>query len=250
MAVHACLAMFIAVASLGGASDASLEIDGLSLIAGDPVLADVNQLEVVLATRENPGVEGLIDVVKLKAQVWQKLRDAGVRPVEENSEWTQRLLVHVEGIEMPDCGKYVYRVQTALCRLVIVPGQENRRVQVEVWRVRPVLAAVPQGKAGDAICSAVLVQAEAFVEARNAARRLSDAAQDSSGSAVGDRSQPTPQAAGPGGEYPFVASKSSDVFHRADCRWAQNISPDKLVRYKNREEAVQSGKRPCKSCKP
>ncbi|MEN6333705.1 MAG: hypothetical protein ABFE01_05550 [Phycisphaerales bacterium] len=252
MAVHACLMAFIAAMSLGGASDASLEIDGLSLIAGDPVLADVNQLEVVLATRENPGVEQLIDVVKLKAQVWQKLRDAGVRPLEENSESTQRLLVHVEGIEMPDCGKYVYRVQTALCRLVIVPGQENRRVQVEVWRVRPVLAAADKAQAGGAICAAVLSQAEFFTAARKAARSLPDATKNAAKDPLVKSvvNQMTPQAAGSESAYPFVASKSGNVFHRSDCRWAQNISGDNRIGYKTREEAIQAGKRPCKSCKP
>lgn len=250
MAVHACLLVFLAAAALGGAADLPEAIDETPLIVGDPVLADVNQLLVVLATGESPSVAGLIDGGRLETQVSRKLHDAGLATAEGDSESTPKLLVHIEGVEVPASDQYVYRVQTALCRLVTAPGRGDRRILVEVWRVRPVMAAVPQGKAGDAICSAVLVQAEAFVEARNAARRLSDAAQDSSGSAVGDRSQPTPQAAGPGGEYPFVASKSSDVFHRADCRWAQNISPDKLVRYKNREEAVQSGKRPCKSCKP
>lgn len=252
MVAHACLMAFIAAMSLGGASDASLEIDGLSLIAGDPVLADVNQLDVVLATRENPSVEELIDVVKLKAQVWQKLRDAGVRPVEESSEWTQRLLVHVEGIEMPDCGKYVYRVQTALCRLVIVPGQENRRVQVEVWRVRPVLAAADKAQAGDAICTAVLSQAEFFTAARKAARSLPDATKNAAkdppaGGAAGPLISPV---AGTESAYSFVASKNGSVFHRSDCRWAQNISGDNRIGYKTREEAIQAGKRPCKSCKP
>ena len=73
-------------------------------------------------TRETPGVERLIDVAKLKAQVSQKLRDAGITPVEHDSEATPKLVVHIEGIEVPDTDKYVYRVQTALSRLVTVPA--------------------------------------------------------------------------------------------------------------------------------
>jgi hypothetical protein len=44
--------------------------------------------------------------------------------------------------------------------------------------------------------------------------------------------------------YNYVASKNSSVFHKTGCRWAQNISED------NREEAIKSGKRPCKLCNP
>jgi len=43
--------------------------------------------------------------------------------------------------------------------------------------------------------------------------------------------------------YPFVASRSSTVFHRADCRWAQNIAAHNRVGYRTREEALQDGKR-------
>jgi hypothetical protein len=48
----------------------------------------------------------------------------------------------------------------------------------------------------------------------------------------------------------FVASKSSDVFHKPDCRWVKNISAANLVTYSSRDEAIKDGKRPCKWCKP
>jgi len=48
----------------------------------------------------------------------------------------------------------------------------------------------------------------------------------------------------------YVASKNSQVFHKPDCRWAQNISPQNLECYQNKEEAIRAGKRPCRSCKP
>ncbi len=254
MAIHACFMAFLVAASLGGTSEASRAVDETPLlIAGDPVLADVDRVAVVLATRETPGVEGLINATMLKAQISQKLREAGIAPVEENSESTQRLLVHIEGVEVPGSDQYVYRVQTALCRLVMVPGQGNRRIQVEAWRIRPVMAVAARLKAGDAIRTAVLVQTDVFIEARKAARSLpdgtKDAGKDSAAKGAVD-SPPGPQVAQSESAYPFVASKSSDVFHRPDCRWAQNISGDNRLGYKTREEAVQSGKRPCKSCKP
>ncbi len=48
----------------------------------------------------------------------------------------------------------------------------------------------------------------------------------------------------------FVASKNSDVFHRANCKSAAKISAENLVRYFAREEAIEAGKKPCEECNP
>lgn len=245
MAIRACCLTILVAASIVHAGDIPRPIDETPLIAADPVLADVNELAVVLATGETPGVEELIDATKLTAQIWQKLREAGMTPVEQNSESVPRLLVQIEGTEVPDAGKYVYRVQTGLCRLVTVPGQENRRIRVDVWRVRPVMAVVDKAQAGETICSAVLVQAGVFAEAQKAALRLPAPKKEDV-----SPSKPTPQTVAAVSGHPFIASKSSGVFHRPDCRWAQNISGDNRLGYMTREEAIQAGKRPCKSCKP
>jgi len=51
-------------------------------------------------------------------------------------------------------------------------------------------------------------------------------------------------------EHKYVASKSSSIFHKPDCRWAKNISEENLVTYKSKDEAIKAGKRPCKTCNP
>lgn len=51
-------------------------------------------------------------------------------------------------------------------------------------------------------------------------------------------------------EQRYIASKSSGVFHKPGCRWAQNISAANLMTYKSKDEAIKDGKRPCKSCNP
>ena len=48
----------------------------------------------------------------------------------------------------------------------------------------------------------------------------------------------------------YVASKRSQVFHRADCKSAAKISEKNLVRYNTRDEAIQAGKKPCVECRP
>lgn len=50
--------------------------------------------------------------------------------------------------------------------------------------------------------------------------------------------------------WKYVASRKSNVFHRPDCKWAKQISPQNLIGFKNREEAVRSGRSPCKTCDP
>jgi micrococcal nuclease len=51
-------------------------------------------------------------------------------------------------------------------------------------------------------------------------------------------------------EWKYVASKNSKVFHRPDCKWAKKISPKNLIGFESREEAIRSGRRPCRSCGP
>ena len=51
-------------------------------------------------------------------------------------------------------------------------------------------------------------------------------------------------------EWKYVASKNSKVFHRPDCKWAKKISSKNLIGFRSREEAVKSGRRPCRSCEP
>jgi len=51
-------------------------------------------------------------------------------------------------------------------------------------------------------------------------------------------------------EYNYAASKKSKVFHYIDCSSVKQISPENLVLFKTREEAVASGRRPCKRCNP
>ena len=51
-------------------------------------------------------------------------------------------------------------------------------------------------------------------------------------------------------EYKYAASKNSDIFHFIDCSYVKKIKPEDLVLFKTREEAIASGRRPCKKCKP
>jgi len=51
-------------------------------------------------------------------------------------------------------------------------------------------------------------------------------------------------------QYAYVASVQREVFHKPSCRWAGKISPGNLIGFNSKDEAIRSGRRPCKVCKP
>jgi len=48
----------------------------------------------------------------------------------------------------------------------------------------------------------------------------------------------------------FWASKKTNKYHYATCKWALNIKADNLIKFNSPEEAVKAGYVPCKVCKP
>ncbi|ACX52448.1 nuclease (SNase domain protein) [Ammonifex degensii KC4] len=59
-----------------------------------------------------------------------------------------------------------------------------------------------------------------------------------------------PAAPPTGKETKYIGNARSKVFHRPDCEWAQKISPRNRVEFRNKEEALEAGYRPCKVCNP
>jgi len=255
MANHAYLtaAAILLGASVGGTMDV-LPRDGTLLIATYEALAGVETLCVALVSQETPQVEKLVDTPTLRTQIVAKLREAGIKYMEGEAGSCPRLVVQIEGVAVPDCDKCVCRVQTSMNRVVTFTARRDLQVEAEVWRLRPVMKVVAGSEAGEVIAKAVLAQVEVFIDAHKSARKPqshSTAAEPNApGSEGPGQAKPSPQNLQTDSQFPFVASKSASVFHRPDCRWAQNISGDNRVGYKTREEAVQAGKRPCKSCKP
>ena len=48
----------------------------------------------------------------------------------------------------------------------------------------------------------------------------------------------------------YLASKNSQVFHKAGCKSAATISAKNVIRYATRDEAIAAGKHPCHECNP
>jgi len=48
----------------------------------------------------------------------------------------------------------------------------------------------------------------------------------------------------------FWGSKNSNKYHYPECKWAQKIKPENLIKFKSPEEAFKAGYVPCKVCNP
>ena len=248
MTIHVCFMAVLLGASIGGTA-APTPSDPSLPIATNQALVDVELLCVVPATQEMPQVEQIIDANALKSRIEVALDEAHIKHVDSVAGSGAKLVVHIEGMAVTGSDKYAYHVRTSLNRLVLLTGRSNPQIQAEVWQSRPVMNVVAEAEAAEAMTAAALTQAEAFI----AAHKIARAALAKTGATAQESSAPVPagsQDPQAVSKYPFVASRSSSVFHRPNCRWAQNIAATNLVGYRTREEALQAGKRPCKTCKP
>lgn len=48
----------------------------------------------------------------------------------------------------------------------------------------------------------------------------------------------------------FLASKTSNKYHKPNCKWAKRIKPTRLIKFETVEDAVEAGYIPCRYCKP
>ena len=48
----------------------------------------------------------------------------------------------------------------------------------------------------------------------------------------------------------YIASSKSKVFHSAGCDSVRKISAGNIVTFESRDDAVDSGRRGCKRCRP
>ncbi|MFA5553941.1 MAG: Ada metal-binding domain-containing protein [Phycisphaerae bacterium] len=165
------------------------------------------------------------------------------------------LIVRIYAIRHQPTNSYVFNVQTSVARKVYTAQSVRSMTKAEVWRIDSSPSAVDANNFEIMLNSAVEEQVKRFIaEYKNA----------NSGRAVGSetRSQrqnrPAPSSrdsknaeqAAEDSQLEFISSKNSPVFHRSSCSSAARISSDNLITYKTAEEAVKSGKRPCKMCKP
>jgi hypothetical protein len=270
MTVNFCWLLALLLAGPAPASKAG-EPEGLA--AGfDPGLVDVNELDIVVEVRRHPTI-GPNDPgfsSHLEKLIRTRLETSGIPVFDHNTDTVGLAMRRVLGrrldvdpntlrwrpadvpilraavdiiLREPDA-PVVLCAYTFFARLVCLDGRKGPSFRGTVWSTDPAVECVQSSRWQGEAERMVLEQVGSFIAARKAAAPHDGEAQ------VVSSVPALPRSAGGASPYTFVASKSGQVFHRPDCKWARNISSDNRLDYNTREEALEAGKRPCKTCKP
>ena len=210
-------------------------------------LAGIKKL-VVVADACEPNGTGL-DWQAVATTASERLKREGLDCVvagggggEDASSGGAELRIHGEVLKLPEQG-YVVRVQTSAGRVVLLPGRGEAQFLGRLWFSKPLFKVVGRSELEETVEGAVCRQVDAFAQCW----RLGNAAAgDIEGKAVGKQVNPSANRF----DYKYVASRNSKVFHKAGCPLAARIKPKNMVGFRSRQEAVRSGRRPCKLCKP
>jgi len=190
---------------------------------------------------------------KLKTQINNKLNKAGIKVFSpepgvtyKSSIWPE-LKICVCLLKLEQSQQYVFHIQTLLAKNIYVSAL---RQKADVWKTKPIMQAVPVENTPAKVTEVALEQVDGFIEAWRAVNPKGVQFTDANQVAIRQKESPQPPAKAAATKYLYVASKNSEVFHKPECASAKRITPENLVYYKTREDAINDGKRPCKMCKP
>ena len=222
-----------------------------------PAFAGIDKLSVVvLLYSDLPDKNGPF-FKQLEANVKEKLRRAGIESDTQAADYIltiPELRIYINTLSLEDSQQYVFHIRTALARAVCLKDKQNPVFKADIWQSIPSMQAIPAENMPATFSDVVLEQVEGFIgiyKATNPAGiKLSDTGINEATSSTTPAEQIEKEVNSTALEYSYVASKSSNIFHKPECRWAQNISQENLIKYKSRDEAIKTGKRPCKTCNP
>jgi hypothetical protein len=222
-------------------------------IKPNPALAGIDELSVILTPADSePNADGL-KRASIKTEVISQLYDAGFK-ISRSSADAPELNIKLTVLKFESIEQYVVSVQTSLVRSVtLVNGDERFSVVADVWKMDSGIRIMAAGKIVDEIPVIVREQVQAFIAScppMVSVEKKPDVNQprpQSRKASVDKDTKPVKQQAV---EATFVASKNSQVFHKASCPSAKRISTGNLVSYATRDEAIAAGKRPCERCNP
>ncbi|MDD5459889.1 MAG: Ada metal-binding domain-containing protein [Phycisphaerae bacterium] len=157
------------------------------------------------------------------------------------------LIIYIDTIYLGD-NQAVGLVELSFATKTRLEGQDFA-VKANVWRAKPVLGTIDKSKIQERIKTAILKEVDSFIIECIFSKeniKLTEPVKPEKSS----ENKQTQTAADDKTEFPFVASRSSRIYHKADCPSAKRITPTNLIRFKTKDEANQSGRRPCQRCKP
>jgi len=235
------------------------EADDLSLLGQpNPALAGIEQLYVVIVPPDaEPNKDGLL-WKNLEAVIKSKISQTGGVKIAQAIQ-NERILrsldipelrIDINMLKLVESQQYVFYVRTSLAKKVFLTKDSSQCIKADVWMAGPVMQATSVQSMPAVVTSTVLEQIEAFIHAYLAANPSNRRPSDANDISIVPKEQIKPVAKSTPAEYKYLASKNSKVFHNPDCTWAKRISPENLVGYNSKDEAINTGKRPCLRCKP
>jgi hypothetical protein len=211
----------------------------------------------VHASCSGDATEAGLSEERIQKNVHKQLEVAGVK-VMPSQVWGVvpgrcRLRVMVKVYKPPHMETLIYNLKVDFLQTVTLERNPEMKIDATTWELTW-FAHGSKKSLAEAISQNLKVLTASFVRDYRAANPKDAGSADADGTDNGSASVPKrrdlPKSASAANRHGFIASKASGVFHRADCRWALNISDENLVSFKSRDEAAKAGKRPCKTCNP
>ena len=219
-----------------------------------PQIGDIDRLAVVVDKVERSGSAIPVSWDNIQNMAAAQLKEAGFTVADSNAgnTKTHRLISHVTLLEIDPNERFVFCCQTNVERLMCVPGYSDYVQEAAVWESATSLAASVAKDVNETISKTVASQVDSFIKARLA--QAIKATEKQPGQKPADRFETPDQtkalnAASQVGKPEYVATKTSQVFHKSDCPMAARIAEKNKIAFTTRVEASQ-GRRPCKVCKP
>jgi hypothetical protein len=187
-----------------------------------------------------------LDKQELRKSITAQLEDAGIEVVRPEI-WSKlpgrcRLRASIKVYKPPHLDVLIYDLKVEFVQAVSLARLPETKIDAATWD-RTWFAHGTEKRLAEYVPHNLKVMVAMFIRDYRLANPINGEKPDS------NKVDKKPQASAVSAAG-FVTSKTSDVFHKPDCRWAQKISADNLVKYESRNEAIEAGKRPCKWCKP
>ena len=241
---------FIAVVS-GQAELSPHSEESLLITQSHPAFSGIDTLHVAVLQYGSKQDKDVQFYKQLEENVKERLRRAGIKldtPTADNILSIPELRIYISMFALEDSQQYVFHIRTTLARAVCLKDKQNPVYKSDIWQAIPVMQTASAENTPAKVTDVVLEQVDGFIKIYKATnppgKQLSDESINETDSSIAPEKQID------AAEHKYVASKSSNIFHKPDCRWAKNISQENLVTYKSKDEAIKAGKRPCKTCNP
>ena len=241
---------FIAVVS-GQAELSPHSEESLLITQSHPAFSGIDTLHVAVLQYGSKQDKDVQFYKQLEENVKERLHRAGIKldtPTADNILSSPELRIYISMLAPEDSQQHVFHIRTTLARAVCLKDKQNPVYKSDIWQAIPVMQTASAENTPAKVTDVVLEQVDGFIKIYKATnppgKQLSDESINETDSSIAPEKQID------AAEHKYVASKSSNIFHKPECRWAQNISKRNLITYKSREEAIKAGKRPCKTCNP